>query len=122
MVFLKQPLTEQTITVKVLDEPDFKEKLNRLKSKLISRFNKVHNKFFNGRTYKVFDDDEELREAENTLDIYLSQSIIFEDKAEIINEIKNSCKLNRKFGDEPFEIEYWGQNERIKNLNTSTKA
>ena len=115
MVFLKQQITGEIVAAKVIDEPDFKENITRLKSKLVSRFNKCQNKNNNLRNYKVYDDDEELlRETENYLPIYLSQSILFEDKDVITEEIKNSCKLNDKLIDESFEIEYWGQSERIK--------
>jgi hypothetical protein len=120
MIFLKQPMTQGIVTVKVVDEPDFKEKIVRLKSKLVSRFNKCQNKNKNFKNYKVYDDDEDmLRETEKSLPIYLSQSILFEDKYVIIEEIKNSCKLNDKLVDEMFEVEYWGQSERIKNSNVN---
>jgi hypothetical protein len=114
MVFLKQPITQQIVTVKVKDEVDFQEKINRFKSKLISRFNKVQNTNYDSRFYKVYDEDEDIREIENTMDIYLSQSILFEDKFEIIKQIKQACSLNKVIGDDSFEIEYWGQSERTR--------
>jgi hypothetical protein len=33
-------MTQEIVTVKIVDEPDFKEKIVRLKSKSVSRFNK----------------------------------------------------------------------------------
>ena len=120
MIFLRQPITEQMVTVKLTDEPDFKEKITRAKSNLVSRFNKLQNKNYNSRRYKVYDGDEySLRETENTLSIFLSQSILFEDVAVIIEEVKHACSLNIKLIDESFEIEYWGQTERISDSSAN---
>lgn len=119
---LKQPFTDETVIVKIIDEPNFVQTFESNKKKLISRLGKIRNENLKFKKYEYYNEEIELREIENTLDIYLSQSILFEDKMEILRQIRKACRINEFFDRSSLTIEYWGQSERIRNTGVDTKA
>lgn len=109
---LRQPFVDKWVILRISDEDDLKIKFKNNKGLLMRRMNRIRNVFTNS-TYTMCDEDErELRDVENTLDIYFKNSILYEDIEKINKIVGLSLNTNRDV-----VVEYWGQSEHLKILN-----
>ena len=110
---LRQQFVNKWVTLSVAEEDDLKAKFKNNKATLMRRMNRIRNAFMNS-TYTMCDEDEsELRDVENTLSVYLKNSILYEDIEKINKIIGMALNTNRNV-----VVEYWGQSEHLKILGT----